>query len=98
MPDNRGECDDCDEMMAWAIYVKRAIEIGKALTDDERKQFEKELQGGDSLAKMLANEIRRFKSGRWGTWEMHERALARLREHEEWKRLWKPLPGMKKRV
>src|SRR5262245_27505964 len=85
----RGECDDCGETLTWAGYIARIVEIGKGLSDVERARFQRELEAGDALARTLAGEIRLFKSGRWGTQAMHDRAVARLKEHEEWKRLWK---------
>lgn len=82
---------DCDEMMGWAMEIARLIEIGKGLSNQERERFQQELREGDPLARAVADEIRRYKSGRWGTQAMHDRAVARLKEHEEWKRVWGPI-------
>jgi hypothetical protein len=90
------EHTDCDELLRWAEQIARVIEIGKMLTLQERAQFEQELKNGDPLARAVVDDIRRYKSGRWSTPDMQDRALARLKEHEEWKRLWKPLPGSRR--
>ena len=83
----------CDASMRWAQQIAKLYEVAKTLTPEDRQRFEVELRGGDTLAQTVADEIRRYKSGKWGTKAAHQEAVARLQEHEKWRRQWKPLPG-----